>query len=69
MQLAPPLCAHQLDPQQLQQPYHLEEQKQVGLLQKSFNKLTIRYRDKLLYHTVREETKRQKFIHELIHLK
>jgi hypothetical protein len=53
MQLTPLLCALQLLPPILQQPYHLEEQKLEGLLQQFDKKKTerldmqIKFRNKL----------------------
>jgi hypothetical protein len=43
MQLTPLLCALQLLPPILQQPYHLEEQKLEGLLQQFDKKKTERF--------------------------
>ena len=53
MQLTPLLCALQLLPPVLQQPYHLEEQKLEGLLQQFDKKkierldMQIKFRNKL----------------------
>jgi hypothetical protein len=50
MQLTPLLCALQLLPPILQQPYHLEEQKLEGLLQqfdKKKKNREIRHADKI----------------------